>query len=74
MSDETMRRIRYAVACVSEFARAYSLSQQEAYRYLAYHDGISFLKECYDAEHTLSMEDAVRDLAEVCRQNGGKIA
>jgi hypothetical protein len=33
-----------------------------------------FLIECYGAEHTLSLDDAVEDLATVCRNNGGTLA
>ena len=33
--------------------------------------GILFLKEHYDIEHTLSLEEAIEDLSRVCRGNGG---
>ena len=32
------------------------------------------MKECYDAEHTVSLNDAVEDLTEVCKRNGGPVA
>jgi hypothetical protein len=35
--------------------------------------GIDFLVDCYDAEHTLSLNDAVDDLTLVCKSNGGSI-
>ena len=29
------------------------------------------MKECYEAEHTVSLDDAVEDLTEICKRNGG---
>ena len=44
---------------------------RDAYIYLNCYKGIEFLKEFYDVEHTLSFEDALDDLATICRRNGG---
>ena len=38
----------------------------------AFEKTIQYLKENYDIEHTLSIEDAVDDLAVLCRKNGGR--
>ncbi|WP_290449700.1 DUF3791 domain-containing protein [uncultured Muribaculum sp.] len=35
--------------------------------------GIDFLLDCYAAEHTLSIDDAVSDLQIICQREGGKI-
>jgi hypothetical protein len=67
------KMVDYLVACVSEFAKAKSLDGQSAFRYLYNHRGISFLKENYEIEHTLSLGDAVEDLNTVCRNNGGAL-
>ena len=32
------------------------------------------MKDCYDAMHLQSIDDAVDDLAAVCLRNGGNIA
>ncbi|WP_293715578.1 DUF3791 domain-containing protein [uncultured Parabacteroides sp.] len=32
---------------------------------------IVFLDECYEAEHQLSLSDAVDDLSVICKRNGG---
>jgi len=74
MSREIENRIEYTVMCISEFAYRYSLSYKNAYLYLKKHGGISFLKDCYEAEHLLSIEDAIDDLTLLCRKNGGNIA
>ena len=34
--------------------------------------GIDFLIDCYAAEHTLSIEDAVEDIMLLCQKNGGR--
>jgi hypothetical protein len=63
--------IDYLVICVSEFAERFKLDCKAAYRFLAAHGGITFLIEHYDIEHTLSLDDAVDDLENICRRNGG---
>jgi hypothetical protein len=73
MSAEKRNTIA-VVVCVSEFARAANLSQQEAFRYLNSHGGIDFSIEFYDVEHTLSMDDTIEDLKEITRKAGGRIA
>lgn len=66
-------KISYTVACVSNFANAFNLSRKEAFSYLYNNKAIAFLKDHYDIEHTLSIADAVEDMAEICRQNGGML-
>jgi hypothetical protein len=63
----------YYVLCVSAFAERKKLPQAEAFNYLYTYQGIDFLIECYDAEHTLSLEDAVEDLTRICQNNGGSL-
>lgn len=69
----SQNKISYTVACVSNFANAFNLSKKEAFSYLYNNKAIAFLKEHYDIEHTLSLDDAVEDMAEICRQNGGTL-
>ena len=66
-------KIDYTVSCVSLFATRYNLSKKDAFQYLDKNKAINFLKQHYDIEHTLSVDDAVDDMAEICRQNGGKV-
>ena len=67
------KRLLYYVMCVSAFAGAKNLCQKDAYHYLEKYKGIDFLEECYDAEHCLSIDDAVDDLTLVCKNNGGTL-
>lgn len=70
---EISDRIEYIVACVGAFAQRYKLSNAQAYAYLRRFTGIDFLLDCYAAEHTLSIDDAVADLQVLCNRKGGKI-
>ncbi len=66
-------KIEYIVTCVGAFAQQYKLSNSQAYAYLRRFTGIDFLLDCYAAEHTLSIDDAVSDLQVICRREGGWI-
>lgn len=70
---EILNRIEYVVTCVSAFAQQFKLSNVQAYAYLRRFSGIDFLLDCYAAEHTLSIEDAVEDLQILCQKRGGKL-
>lgn len=70
---EIFDRIEYVVSCVGAFAQKYDISNAQAYAYLRRYTGIDFLLDCYAAEHTLSIDDAVADLQVICRREGGII-
>ena len=73
MKQINTRLINWAVVCINEFARKWELTSKAAFHYLLAFGGIGFLKEHYEAEHLLSIEDAVDDLSIVCRNNGGSL-
>lgn len=68
---ELKKKINYTVVCVNEFANRFKITAKDAFNYLYAHKGIEFLKEYYDVEHTLSIDDAIDDLMIICRKNGG---
>lgn len=72
-NDFLQKQINYIIACVSEFARAFSMNTKDAFRYLYDYKAIAFLKENYDIEHTLSFNDAIEDMTIICRKNGGSL-
>ena len=72
-SKDTFNKIEYVIACVGAFAQRFKLSNAQAYAYLRRYAGIDFLIDCYAAEHTLSIDDAVSDLQIICQREGGKI-
>lgn len=67
-------RIEYVISCVGAFAMRFNLSNAQAYAYLRRFTGIDFLLDCYEAEHTLSIDDAVEDMKDICLKEGGRIA
>ncbi len=71
---DILNRIEYVVCCVGAFAERFNLTNAQAYAYLRRFTGIDFLLDCYAAEHTLSIDDAVDDLVHVCIQKGGRIS
>jgi hypothetical protein len=68
-----VEQVHYYVMCIGEFAREKSITIKDAFTYLRTYKGVEFLIDCYDADHTLSLENAVEDLTRVCRNNGGNI-
>lgn len=70
MSEER-KQINYTVICVNEFARRHNLKIKEAFGFLFQYKAIEFLKENYEIEHTLSLDDALDDMLIICRKNGG---
>lgn len=72
MSEER-KQINYAVTCVSEFAHRYKITMKEAFWFLFEYKGMEFLKENYDIEHTLSLDEAIDDLLIICEKNGGRM-
>ena len=72
MSD-LKKKINYTVVCVNELSNKFHITAREAFHYLYDYRGIAFIKEHYDIEHTLSLDDAVEDLVLICRNNGGNL-
>ncbi len=73
MSKQEKNIINYIVICINEFAKQCKMTSKEAYIYLRDFKGIEFLKENYEAEHTVGLDDAIDDLKKVCNNNGGYI-
>ena len=44
-----------------------------AYNYLSKYSGLDFIIDCYESEHTLSIDDAVEDMHAICKRNGGEL-
>ena len=73
MAKEEINILNYIVVCISEFASRYKIHMRDAYIYLSQHNGIEFLKEFYDVEHTLSFDDIIDNLTAICKKNGDAI-
>ena len=73
MSKHEKNLINYIVICINEFARQCKLTSRDSYLYLRDYKGIDFLMENYEAEHTVSLDDVIEDLKQICIKNGGDI-
>ncbi len=71
---EIVNRIEYVICCVGAFAERFKLSNADAYAYLDRFGAVNFLIDCYAAEHTLSIDNAVDDIQSICLKRGGSIA
>ena len=72
--DLTHNIIEYVNCCVGAFPNRFGLPLAQSYAYLRRFQGIDFLIDCYAAEHTLSIDDAVEDLVTLCKKNGGRLS
>lgn len=66
--------IHYIVMSLGMFARKYNLTKKEACNYLARFKGLDFSIRNYEAEHQLSLQECVEDMAAICQRNGGKVS
>ncbi len=71
---ELNNRIEYIVTCIGDFASQYGMTPAAAYNFLEKYRGLSFLFDCYDIEHTQSVQTAVDDMSEVCIRNGAVLS
>ena len=71
LSKENRDEISFMTFIIPEFAAAYKMNVQDAYRYLKQYGGLDYLREHWWALHTDNPFWAVREMFEICRQNGG---
>jgi hypothetical protein len=72
LDKDTSDKVNFMAFIIPEFARSYKMGIQDAYRYLKKYGGIDYLNQCWWALHTDNPFWAVRDMFEVCKNNGGK--
>jgi len=66
-------RLEFLISVTSEFSKKYTISVKQAFNYIKRFNGIKFLQEFYDIEHTQSYPDIVEDVKNICINNGGMI-
>lgn len=71
LDKETRNEISFISFIIPEFALAYKMNIQNAYRYLKQYGGLDYLYEHWWALHTENPFWAVREMFDICRQNGG---
>lgn len=63
----------YIIVMIGEFAKKFNLTENQAFRYLKFHHGISFLQDHYEIIHTLDFKEALESVTLYCRNSGGKL-
>lgn len=71
LDKQTSDKVSFITFIIPKFAAGYKMNTQKAYAYLKQYGGIDFLNECWWALHTDNPYWAIRDMARVCRDNGG---
>ena len=72
LDKEISDKVNFMTFIIPEFAKSYKMNIQEAYLYLEQYGGMDYLDKCWWALHTDNPFWAVRDMFEVCKNNGGK--
>jgi hypothetical protein len=70
-STEDDNKLSFITFIIERFASSFKMGRQSAYLYLKEYGGLDFLFENWWALHTDNEIWAVRDLYEICYQNGG---
>lgn len=73
MKYNTRDILEYIIALVNEFAKKFSLTEKQAYRYIRMYKGVAFIEQNYGIIHTLDFNEAVDSIALYCRRNGGRL-
>lgn len=74
MSELQKNMTDYFVICVNEFAKRYHIGAKDALLYLDKYEGMKFLEEFYDVQHTLSFDETVDSLTLICQRHGGELS
>jgi len=63
----------YLISCIFDFSEKYNINIKDAFIYLKKYNGIQFLIENYEIEHTLSKADTLEALSCITKKNGGNL-
>lgn len=74
MSKQEKNILEFLVALVAEFATRLNISQGDAYNYMRKYHGLDYYFKHYNILHTLSFEENVDDMIQVCANHGGQLA
>ncbi len=73
MSKRDRNILEFLVALVAEFAAHFGISQDVAFNYIREHHGLDYYFKHYNVLHTLSFEENIEDLIQVCSNHGGHL-
>ena len=66
-------KISFVSFIIPKFASGYKMDAQSAYFYLKKYGGMDYLNKHWWALHTDNPYWAIRDMAQICRNNGGDL-
>ena len=73
MSSLDRNILNFLVALVAEFAARFDIPQRRAYNYIRRYKGLDYYFRHYNILHTLSFDDNVDNLIQVCANHGGTL-
>jgi len=71
LDKATSDKVSFITFIITEFALAYKMGMPDAYRYLKQYGGLDYLFEHWWALHTDNKFYALRDIQQICYENGG---
>ena len=71
MSSLDRNILNFLVALVAEFAARFDIPQSTAYNYIRRYKGLDYYFRHYNILYTLSFDDNVDNLIQVCANHGG---
>jgi len=66
-------KILFFLSCIFDYAEKINMDFKNTYIHLKKNNGIQYLIENYDIEHTLSKEDTLEALSNIVNKNGNII-
>jgi hypothetical protein len=71
LNQEMLDKISFITFIIPMFARTYKMNKQKTYSYLKKYGGLDFLFKHWWTLHTEDEYWSLRELYEVCNENGG---
>jgi hypothetical protein len=71
LGKEAVNKIAFVTFIINEFGEAYKIDKQEGYRYLKQYGGLDFIHEHWWALHIDNPRHVLREIFDLCKENGG---
>lgn len=70
MSEEDYKIIYFIIKCINEFTERFNLNYKSTFEYFKQYEIIIFLKEQYNYESKLSIDEIINDIIVIFKDNG----
>jgi hypothetical protein len=71
LDKETKNKVGFVTFIIEEFASAYKMNRQDSYQYLKKYGGLDYVFKNWWALHIDNPFWVVREMFDVCHNNGG---